>query len=131
MVVVVVVGVLGRTGTTILAVEDNGGQVSEPHARSVGQQPPPKEEAQDRKPEEQVKTFGVVDVVDVVVVVVVVVLEVEGVTVEVVITVIVVELGGITTVMVVVAVVGVNEEVEVGDWMTKTVAVELTAHPTL
>ena len=115
------------------AVDDIGGQLTLPQARSVGQQPPPREDAQDRNPEEHVKISGIVDVVEVTTVVVVVETElVNGggalVMEE--------KLGsngaedvGVTiTVAVVVGVEGVGVDVTVG--VTKTVAVEFITQPT-
>ena len=58
---------VGRTGMIRLmsvevdvAMEDNGGHETEPHARSVGQQPPPRLGSQDRKPEEQRRLVEVI-----------------------------------------------------------------------
>ena len=59
-----------RTGTTKFGLSDvkevideveNGGQVDAPHSRSVGQQPPPKLDAQERKPGEHEKVVGEVE----------------------------------------------------------------------
>lgn len=55
----VVVRLVGRTGGAAFAelvVEVvDAGQLAEPHSRSVGQQPPPRDAGQERKPEEQVR----------------------------------------------------------------------------
>lgn len=68
---VVVVGSLevGRTGASTVRVDDNSGQTSRPQARFVGQQPPPSDTGQDRKPEEQSNVLERVDVIVILVVV--------------------------------------------------------------
>jgi len=130
----VVAAEVGRTGATTLAVdvEDRAGQESRPHARLVAQQPPPSDEGQARKPEEHVRVLCMVDVLDVVFVVVVVEVEtrdvLDGVNVDVVVEVDTTD--GTTTVVVVIDVLKDEEDVEVADGATITVAVELIAHPT-
>lgn len=76
----VVVGIseVGRTGGFIVPVEESSGQTSVSHPRLVGQQPPPREAGQERKPEEHDKLLETREVVAVVVVVEVVLCEVGG-----------------------------------------------------
>lgn len=50
---------VGRPGAVKLFVEESSGQTSLPQARFVGQQPPPKVDGQERKPEEHCRVFGV------------------------------------------------------------------------
>ncbi len=54
----VVVRLVGRTGGSGVALDvedvERAGQLAEPHARSVGQQPPPRLAGQERKPAEHV-----------------------------------------------------------------------------
>lgn len=74
---------VGRPGAVKLSVLSISGQTSRPQARSVGQQPPPREAGQERKPEEHISVFGAAEVLggDVavgLVVSVVVVIAVEG-----------------------------------------------------
>lgn len=57
---VVVVSVVGRTGGSAEPVVVVAGQLAEPHARSVGQHPPPWEAGQERYPAEQVRVLVVV-----------------------------------------------------------------------
>jgi len=59
VVTTVVVRLVGRTGGTGAAEVVEAGQLAEPQLRSVGQQPPPREAGQERKPELQVSAFGV------------------------------------------------------------------------
>lgn len=54
---VVVVSVVGRTGGSAEPVVVVAGQLAEPHARSVGQHPPPWEAGQERYPAEQVRVL--------------------------------------------------------------------------
>jgi hypothetical protein len=53
----VVVRLVGRTGGSGVALEDveSAGQLAEPQARSVGQQPPPRLAGHERKPVEHVR----------------------------------------------------------------------------
>lgn len=53
----VVVRLVGRTGGAGVAelLVDEGGQFAEPHSRSVGQQPPPREAGHERYPVEHVR----------------------------------------------------------------------------
>lgn len=60
----VAVADVGRAGAAKLPVLLVSGQMSGPHARSVGQQPPPRETGQDRKPEEHISVATVVEVLD-------------------------------------------------------------------
>lgn len=62
---------VGRTGAPTVAVEVNSGQTSLPQARSVGQQPPPRDAGQERKPEEHPSVLVMLDVLSIVVVVMV------------------------------------------------------------
>lgn len=64
VVLAVAVSDVGRAGAVKLPVLLVSGQMSGPHARSVGQQPPPREAGQDRKPEEQISVATVVEVLD-------------------------------------------------------------------
>jgi hypothetical protein len=63
-----VVTVVGLTGGAAVAEDVRAGHTSEPHARSVGQQPPPKDAGQERNPVEQTNVLASVDVVAIVVV---------------------------------------------------------------
>jgi hypothetical protein len=118
---------VGRTGAPTAAVEDNSGQMSRPQARSVGQQPPPRDAGHERNPEEQTNVLGALDVLIMVVIVAVVLVEVDGAAV------VDVGGGGGTTA------VGVDGTVEVclvddctveaGEGVTTTVAVELSRQP--
>ena len=57
----VAVSDVGRAGAVKLPVLLVSGQMSRPHARSVGQQPPPRETGQDRKPGEHIRVEGGVE----------------------------------------------------------------------
>lgn len=60
--VALAVSEVGLPGAVKLPVLSISGQTSEPHARSVGQQPPPSDAGQDRKPVEQTSVLGGVGV---------------------------------------------------------------------
>ena len=49
---------VGRPGAVKLFVLLSSGHTSLPHARSVGQHPPPSDTGHDRKPEEQTRVLG-------------------------------------------------------------------------
>jgi hypothetical protein len=104
---------VGRTGAPTVAVEDNSGQTSRPQARLVGQQPPPRDAGQERKPEEHTKVLGTLDVL--------VIGVIEEVTIE-------DDGGGVVT-----GVVDIRDDdrVEGGEGVTTTVAVELSKQPPL
>jgi len=64
VIVAVAVFDVGRAGALKLPVLLVSGHTSRPHARSVGQQPPPREAGQDLNPEEQTKVLGMVEVLE-------------------------------------------------------------------
>lgn len=55
---------VGRAGAAKVFVLLSAGHRSLPQARSVGQQPPPNDAGQDRKPDEQTRTFGESELLD-------------------------------------------------------------------
>ena len=61
---------VGRAGAVKLFVLLSSGHKSLPQARSVGQQPPPNDAGHERKPDEQTRTFGWLELLVVVVVIV-------------------------------------------------------------
>jgi hypothetical protein len=70
----VVVKLVGRTGGSGVPLDckdvDKAGQLADPHARSVGQQPPPRLAGHDRKPVEHVRESVAEDVIVLVIVMV-------------------------------------------------------------
>lgn len=109
---------VGRAGAVKLSVLVSSGHTSLPQARSVGQQPPPKDAGHERKPEEQTSVFGWLELLKVVVVVIVLSVVVVVVVPSVVVSVVV---GGGATVVLLVDVVGVGSEVELGGRGTGTI----------
>lgn len=131
----IVVSVVGRTGGAAVAEEEElvveGGQLIEPHDRSVGQQPPPKEAGQDWYPDEQVRTSGVDVTVTVLVTVDTSGDRVDGLCAAVVEVVVVVEVEGegVLDTDGVIVVYDVTVVVE-ADGKVSTVAVDVWTHPT-
>lgn len=109
--------VVGLPGAVKLFVLLSSGQTSRPQARSVGQQPPPRDAGHDLKPDEQASVFGGVELLDGAAVVDGRELELDG--------------GGGATVVLAALLdeLALGLEVDVGLGVTITTAVLVAAHP--
>lgn len=118
---------VGLPGAVKLFVLLSSGQTSRPHARLVGQQPPPSEAGQDRNPAEQASVLGGVEVLGGGTVVVEVEVEVE------IVGVILLVLGGGggggTTAVAVVVVEDIDDVLLEGVGTTTTIVVITCMHP--